>query len=37
MLLLLLLFLMSLVSEWRPGRRDANSGLNTSQITVMPD
>ncbi len=29
------LLLISLESEWRPGRRDANSGLNTSQITVM--
>jgi hypothetical protein len=30
------LLLISLASEWwRPGRRDANSGLNTSQITVM--
>jgi hypothetical protein len=36
LLLVLQLFLISLASEeWRPGRRDANSGLNTSQITVM--
>jgi hypothetical protein len=33
-MLLLLLLLLSLVSGRRPGRREANSGLNTCQITV---